>query len=194
MARPPVLLVLLVRSAAAARPLPMDHPGCSPLVAQPRSATPQMPNQDAATPNAVPTTRRTTTTADVGRTVFGRAFLSSMPSIKIRLMLYAWPSSCAHISSKPPRYVSRKPNNSSSKASSCRRCTAVACRPLSRVEVRACFLGTRDLRCRRPRLLPWPQGDSSPDAAACGASAAPRLAAPAPNVGSSRTLPETRRV
>jgi hypothetical protein len=38
-------------------------PRGSPLVAHPRSATPQMPSQDPTTPNTVPSTRRTTTTS-----------------------------------------------------------------------------------------------------------------------------------
>ena len=51
---------LLVRSAAAAGPLPDDHPAAA-LWWRILDQLPQTPNQDPATPNAVPATRRTTT-------------------------------------------------------------------------------------------------------------------------------------
>ena len=50
---------LLVRSAAAAGPLPDDHPAAA-LWWRILDQLPQTPNQDPATPNAVPATRRTT--------------------------------------------------------------------------------------------------------------------------------------
>jgi hypothetical protein len=53
---------LLVRSAAAAGPLPDDHPAAA-LWWRVLDQLPQMPSQDPATPKAVPTTRRTTTTS-----------------------------------------------------------------------------------------------------------------------------------
>ena len=52
---------LLVRSAAAAGPLPDDHPAAA-LWWRILDQLQQTPNQDPATPNAVPATRRTTTT------------------------------------------------------------------------------------------------------------------------------------
>ena len=55
---PPVL----VRSAAAAGPLPDDHPAAA-LWWRILDQLPQTPNQDPATPEAVPATRRTTTTS-----------------------------------------------------------------------------------------------------------------------------------
>jgi hypothetical protein len=51
---------LLVRSAAAAGPLPDDHPAAA-LWWRILDQLPQTPNQEPATPNAVPGTRRTTT-------------------------------------------------------------------------------------------------------------------------------------
>ena len=53
---------LLVRSAAAAGPLPDDHPAAA-LWWRILDQLPQTPNQDPATPDAVPATRRTTTTS-----------------------------------------------------------------------------------------------------------------------------------
>jgi hypothetical protein len=50
---------LLVRSAAAAGPLPDDHPAAA-LWWRILDQLPQTPNQDPAPPNAVPATRRTT--------------------------------------------------------------------------------------------------------------------------------------
>jgi conjugative relaxase-like TrwC/TraI family protein len=54
---------LLVRSAAAAGPLPDDHPAAALWWRILDQLPPQIPNQDVATPNAVPATRRTTTTS-----------------------------------------------------------------------------------------------------------------------------------
>jgi hypothetical protein len=51
---------LLVRSAAAARPLPDDHPAAA-LWWRILDQLPQTPNQEPGTPNAVPATRHTTT-------------------------------------------------------------------------------------------------------------------------------------
>jgi hypothetical protein len=53
---------LLVRSAAAAGPLPDDHPAAA-LWWRILDQLPETPNQDPATPAAVPATRRTTTTS-----------------------------------------------------------------------------------------------------------------------------------
>ena len=53
---------LLVRSAAAAGPLPDDHPAAA-LWWRILDQLPQTPNQEPATPDAVPATRRTTTTS-----------------------------------------------------------------------------------------------------------------------------------
>ena len=53
---------LLVRSAATARPLPDDHPAAA-LWWRILDRLPETPNQEPATPAAVPTTRRTTTTS-----------------------------------------------------------------------------------------------------------------------------------
>jgi hypothetical protein len=53
---------LLVRSAAAAGPLPDDHPAAA-LWWRILDQLPQMPNQDPAAPNAVPVTRSTRTTS-----------------------------------------------------------------------------------------------------------------------------------
>ena len=53
---------LLVRSAAAAAPLPDDHPAAA-LWWRILDQLPQTPNQQPATPDAVPATRRTTTTS-----------------------------------------------------------------------------------------------------------------------------------
>ena len=52
---------LLVRSAAAAGPLPDDHPAAA-LWWRILDQLPETPNQEPATPEAVPATRRTTTT------------------------------------------------------------------------------------------------------------------------------------
>jgi hypothetical protein len=52
----------LVRSAAAAGPLPDDHPAAA-LWWRILDQLPQTPNQDPATPNAVPVARRTTMTS-----------------------------------------------------------------------------------------------------------------------------------
>ena len=52
----------LVRSAAAAGPLPDDHPAAA-LWWRILDQLPQTPNQEPATPEAVPATRRTTTTS-----------------------------------------------------------------------------------------------------------------------------------
>jgi hypothetical protein len=52
----------LVRSAAAAGPLPDDHPAAA-LWWRILDQLPQTPNQDPATLTAVPATRRTTTTS-----------------------------------------------------------------------------------------------------------------------------------
>jgi hypothetical protein len=54
---------LLVRSAAAAGPLPDDHPAAALWWRILDQLPPQIPNQDVATPNAAPATRRTTTTS-----------------------------------------------------------------------------------------------------------------------------------
>ena len=51
---------LLVRSAAAAGPLPDDHPAAA-LWWRILDQLPQTPNQEPATPKAIPATRRTTT-------------------------------------------------------------------------------------------------------------------------------------
>jgi hypothetical protein len=51
---------LLVRSAAAARPLPDDHPAAA-LWWRILDRLPQTPNQDPSTPEAIPATTRTTT-------------------------------------------------------------------------------------------------------------------------------------
>ena len=53
---------LLVRSAAAAGPLPDDHPAAA-LWWRILDQLPQVPNQDPAAPNAVPATRTTRTTS-----------------------------------------------------------------------------------------------------------------------------------
>jgi conjugative relaxase-like TrwC/TraI family protein len=53
---------LLMRSAAAAGPLPDDHPAAA-LWWRILDRLPQTPNQDPATPEAIPATRRTTTTS-----------------------------------------------------------------------------------------------------------------------------------
>ena len=53
---------LLVRSAAAAGPLPDDHPAAA-LWWRILDQLPETPNQEPATPAAVPATRRTTTTS-----------------------------------------------------------------------------------------------------------------------------------
>jgi hypothetical protein len=53
--------VVLVRSAAGAGPLPDDHPAAA-LWWRILDQLPQAPSQNSATPNAVPATRRTTTT------------------------------------------------------------------------------------------------------------------------------------
>jgi hypothetical protein len=53
---------VLVRSAAAAGPLPDDHPAAA-LWWRILDQLPQTPNQDPSTPDAVPATRRTTTTS-----------------------------------------------------------------------------------------------------------------------------------
>jgi len=53
---------LLVRSAAAAGPLPDDHPAAA-LWWRILDQLPETPNQEPATPAAGPTTRRTTTTS-----------------------------------------------------------------------------------------------------------------------------------
>ena len=53
---------LLVRSAAAAGPLPDDHPAAA-LWWRILDQLPQTPNRESATHNAVPATRRTTTTS-----------------------------------------------------------------------------------------------------------------------------------
>jgi hypothetical protein len=53
---------LLVRSAAAAGPLPDDHPAAA-LWWRILDQLPQTPNQEPGTPNADPATRRTTTTS-----------------------------------------------------------------------------------------------------------------------------------
>jgi hypothetical protein len=57
---------LLVRSAAAAGPLPDDHPAAA-LWWRILDQLPQTPSQDRATRNADPATRRTTVTAPVAR-------------------------------------------------------------------------------------------------------------------------------
>jgi conjugative relaxase-like TrwC/TraI family protein len=54
--------VVLVRSAAGAGPLPDDHPAAA-LWWRILDRLPQTPNQDPATPEAIPATRRTTTTS-----------------------------------------------------------------------------------------------------------------------------------
>ena len=54
----------LVRSAAAAGPLPDDHPAAA-LWWRILDQLPQTPNQDAATPEAVPATRHMTTPSRV---------------------------------------------------------------------------------------------------------------------------------
>ena len=53
---------LLVRSAAAAGPLPDDHPAAA-LWWRILDQLPETPNQEPATPTAVPATQRTTTTS-----------------------------------------------------------------------------------------------------------------------------------
>jgi hypothetical protein len=53
----------LVRSAAAAGPLPDDHPAAALWWRILDELPTQSPEQDAATPNAIPATRRTTTTS-----------------------------------------------------------------------------------------------------------------------------------
>jgi len=53
---------LLVHSAAAAGPLPDDHPAAA-LWWRILDQLPQTPNQEPGTPDAVPATRRTTTTS-----------------------------------------------------------------------------------------------------------------------------------
>jgi len=53
---------LLVRSAAPAGPLPDDHPAAA-LWWRILDQLPETPNQEPATPAAVPATRRTTTTS-----------------------------------------------------------------------------------------------------------------------------------
>jgi hypothetical protein len=53
---------LLVRSAAAAGPLPYDHPAAA-LWWRILDQLPETPNQEPATPAAVPATGRTTTTS-----------------------------------------------------------------------------------------------------------------------------------
>jgi conjugative relaxase-like TrwC/TraI family protein len=53
---------LLVRTAAAAGPLPDDHPAAALWWRILDQLTPQMPNRERTTPNPVPTTSRTTTT------------------------------------------------------------------------------------------------------------------------------------
>jgi hypothetical protein len=50
----------LIRSAAAAGPLPDDHPAAALWWRILDQLTPQMPNQDRASPNAAPATGRTT--------------------------------------------------------------------------------------------------------------------------------------
>src|SRR4249920_2544930 len=50
---------LLVRSAAAAAPLPDDHPAAALWWRILDQLAPQMPNRNPATPNPVPTTSRT---------------------------------------------------------------------------------------------------------------------------------------
>jgi hypothetical protein len=55
-------VALLVRSAAAAGPLPDDHPAAA-LWWRILDQLPQAPNQDPGTPEAIPATRRTTTTS-----------------------------------------------------------------------------------------------------------------------------------
>jgi hypothetical protein len=50
----------LLRSAAAAGPLPDDHPAAA-LWWRILDQLPETPNQDPATPEAIPATRRTTT-------------------------------------------------------------------------------------------------------------------------------------
>jgi hypothetical protein len=57
---------LLVRSAAAAGPLPDDHPAAA-LWWRIFDLLPQTPNQESATPEVIPATRRTTTPAPVPR-------------------------------------------------------------------------------------------------------------------------------
>jgi conjugative relaxase-like TrwC/TraI family protein len=57
---------LLVRSAAAAGPLPDDHPAAA-LWWRILDQLPQTPNQEPGSPDAVPTTRRTTTTRPFDR-------------------------------------------------------------------------------------------------------------------------------
>ena len=52
----------LLRSAAAAGPLPDDHPAAA-LWWRILDQLPQTPNQEPATPSAIPATRRTTTTS-----------------------------------------------------------------------------------------------------------------------------------
>ena len=54
---------LLVRSAAAEGPLPDDHPAAALWWRILDQLAPQMPNRHPATPNPVPTTRRTATTS-----------------------------------------------------------------------------------------------------------------------------------
>jgi AAA domain len=56
----------LVRSAAAAGPLPDDHPAAA-LWWRILDQLPHTPNQESATPEAIPATRRTTTSAPVPR-------------------------------------------------------------------------------------------------------------------------------
>jgi hypothetical protein len=56
----------LLQSAAAAGPLPDDHPAAA-LWWRILDQLPQTPNQKRAAPNAVPATRRTTATAPVPR-------------------------------------------------------------------------------------------------------------------------------
>jgi hypothetical protein len=51
-----------MRSAAATGPLPDDHPAAA-LWWRILDRLPQTPNQDPATPEAIPATRRTTTTS-----------------------------------------------------------------------------------------------------------------------------------
>ena len=70
---------LLVRSAAAAGPLPDDHPAAA-LWWRILDQLPQTPNQDPATPAAVPATPRTTTT--ITRPAATRAALGAASRVR----------------------------------------------------------------------------------------------------------------